>query len=320
MQKHLFEPFAWYGDASNRLSYGFNYQNSQLLPTINVGAQNVVEFKDVIQDVAYYEHTQSANLGIDFTLHTPNSLLDIHNIFVGGQWENFQPWNASQFDSVAANRQPIAARMIELGAGYSYLSTLFQIGVAGEHADKAFGSDLTRTRLRVFLHKQFPLGDEDRNQLAFILHGSADYGDELPQDFLGFYKYDAFEEGFNLATIHERDRLRGIRRYYYGNRLVSGTLELREADEFFSNLVPLIKEFRPQLVEFLDMGSTWYANAPANNPTVTVTPLAQTQWLKTAGIELRSEIGFDASIEGGAGWELVKNSSADFFIRISELF
>lgn len=320
MQKHVFEPYAWYGDASNKLSYGFGYQNNQLLPTISIGAQNVVEFQDVIQDIPYYQHDIDYDLGIDFTFHAPNSLIDFHNIFFGGQWEDFQPWNGAQFSAVDSNKRPIAAKMLELGASYEYLTPLFQIGATGEHADKELGSDLTRTRLRAFLHKQFALDDQDRNQLAFVLRGAADYGDELPQDFLGFYKYDAFQEGFNLATIHERDRLRGIRQYYYGNRLVSGTLELREADELFSSLLPLLKPFQPQLVEFMDMGSTWYANAPTNNPTVTVTPLSQTQWLKTAGVELRSEVGFDAAIEGGAGWELVKNSSADFFIRITSLF
>ncbi len=320
MQKHLFEPFAWYGDASNKLSYGFSYVNDQLLPSITVGAQDVVAFQDVIQDIAYYEHTQSADLGIDFALHTPNSLLDLHNVFIGGQWEKLQPWNEVQFSAVDSNKRPIAATMLELGAGYEYLSPLFQMGALGEHADKNLGSDLTRTRLRGFLHKQFALDDNDDRQLAFILHGAADYGDELPQDFLGFYKYDAFEEGFNLATIHERDRLRGIRQYYYGNRLLSGTAELRGADEVFRALLPILNPFHPQLVEFFDIGSTWYANAPSNNPNVTITPLSKTQWLKTAGIELRSEVGFDAAIEGGVGWELVKNSSADLFIRITDLF
>ncbi len=320
MQKHVIEPFAWYGDASNKLSYGAEYQNSQLLPTITVGAQNVTEFQDVIQDIAYYEHDVIYNLGIDLALHDPNSLIDFHNIFIGGQWQNFQPWNPAQFASVDSLKRPIAAKMLELGAGYEYLSTLFQAGAVGELADRSLGSDLTRARLRAFLHKQFALDDNDDRQLAFILHGAADYGDELPQDFLGFYKYDAFEDGFNLATIHERDRLRGIRQYYYGNRLLSGTVELRGADEAFRTLLPILEPFRPQFVEFFDMGSTWYANAPTNNPTVPITSLSKTQWLKTAGVELRSDVGFDAAIEGGAGWELVKNSSADFFIRITELF
>jgi hypothetical protein len=320
MQKHLFEPFAWYGTASGKLSYGFVYENNQLLPTITVGAQNVIEFKDVIQDIAYYQHTVSYDLGLDLVKHTPNSIEDLHNVFLGASYENLQPWNESQFDSIPQNKQPIAAKLLELGGLYTYFSPLVQMGVSGEHADQKLGSDFTRTRMRAFLNKEFALDENELDQLAFLLHGAADYGAEIPQDFLGFYKYDAFEQGFNLATIHERDRLRGIRRYYYGNRLLLGSFEIREADRLFTEFLPLLEPFQPQLVEFFDMGTTWYANAPTNNPSVPITSLRGTQWLKTAGVELRSGIGVEASIEGGVGWELVKNSSADWFIRITSSF
>ncbi|HEX5315667.1 MAG TPA: hypothetical protein VFX22_03365, partial [Candidatus Kapabacteria bacterium] len=237
MQKHLFQAFAWYGDASKTLSYGAEYENDQLLPTISVGGANVLQFRDVIQDVAYYEQSKSLNLGLTFTLHTPNSLLDLHNIFIGGEWNDIQPWNPSQFAGVDPNLRPIATRMLNFGVLYSYLSPLLQVGVAAFHSDKSLASDLTRTQLRASLHKELALGEDEHNELAILLHGAADFGDELPQDFLGFYKYDAFEGGFNAASLHERDRLRGIRRYYYGNRLLTGSFEIREADQFFTRIV-----------------------------------------------------------------------------------
>ncbi len=320
MQKHLLQAFAWYGDASKTFSYGFEYENNQLLPTISLGGSNEVQFRDVIQDVGYYEHTKSVNLSLNFTLHTPNSLEDIHNIFIGGEWNDIQPWNGSQFAAVDLTQRPIAARMLDLGVLYSYLSPLFQFGAAATHTDKNIASTITRTQLRASLHKELPLGEDERNEFAIILHGAADFGDELPQDFLGFYKYDAFQEGFNIASLHERDRLRGIRRYYYGNRLLSGSIEIREADQLFSTLVPMLKVFEPQFVEFFDMGATWYADAPTNNPNAIVTPLSKTEWLKTGGIELRSEVGFDAALEGGVGWELVKTAQPDWFIRITGIF
>ena len=320
MQKHLLQAFAWYGDASKTFSYGAEYENNQLLPTISVGGADVLQFRDVIQDVAYYENSKSLNLGLTFTLHTPNSLQDLHNIFVGGERNDLEPWNPSQFAGVDSNQRPIAARLLDLGVLYSYLSPLFQVGVAAFHSDKSLASDLTRTQLRASLHKEFAFGEDIHNELAILLHGAADLGDELPQDFLGFYKYDAFEGGFNLASLHERDRLRGIRRYIYGNRLLSGSLEIREADEFFTTIVPSLKVFEPQFVEFFDMGSTWYANAPTNNPNAIVTPLSKTVWLKTGGLELRSDLGFDEAVEGGVGWELVKTAQPDWFIRFTGIF
>ena len=320
LQKHLIEPFVWYGTASKRLSYGIEYENNQLTPTIAVSAQNVIEFQDVIQDIAYYQHTVSYGLGADLIKHTPNSIEDFHNIFLGANYENMQPWNGSEFDSVPVGRQPITAKMLEFAALYSYISPLLQTGIEGTEAAKSLGSDLSRSRVRLFLDKEIPWNENELNQFAFLVRGAADFGDELPQDFLGFYKYDAFEQGFNLATIHERDRLRGIRRYYYGNRLLLGSVEFRQADEFFSSFLPVLQPFAPQFVEFFDFGSTWYANAPTNNPNTSVTPLGKTQWLKTAGIELRSGLDFGAALEGGVGWELVKNSTPDWFIRIAEPF
>jgi hypothetical protein len=320
MQKHLLQAFAWYGNASKTFSYGVEYENNQLFPTVSVGGANELQFRDVIQDVAYYEHTKSLNLGFTFALHTPNSLLDLHNFFIGGEWNEMRPWNESQFAAVDSNERPIAARLLNVGVLYSYLSPLFQVGVAALHSDKSLASDLTRTQLRVSLHKELAIGEDIQDELALLLHGAADFGDELPQDFLGFYKFDAFEGGFNAASLHERDRLRGIRRYYYGNRLLTASFEIREADQVFSSFLPLLKPFEPQLVEFFDIGSTWYASAPTNNPDVNVTPLSKTAWLKTAGAELRSELAFDEGIEAGVGWELMKTAQPDWFIRFTGIF
>ena len=325
LQKHLFEGFAWYGDRSHTLSGGIEYQNNQLLPTITIGAQDVLEFRDVIQDFAYYERTKSANLGINFALHTPNSLTNIHNIFIGAEWNNFEPWNLSQFSSVDSNKRPIAARMLDLALRYNYVSSHFQFGASAMHADKSVASTLTWTRLRATLAKQLPLDENDETQFAMTLRAAADYGDELPQDYLGFYKYDAFEGGFNVASLHANDRLRGIRRYVYGNRLLSTSFELREKDDLFSSLVPLLKAFDPQFVQFYDIGTAWYANAPMNNAAVTTTSLSKTKWLKSAGMELRSDVGFGAALEGGVGWELPHSTSPiggppDWFLRISGIF
>jgi Tol biopolymer transport system component len=317
MQKHLFQFSALYGTASNTISYDLEYANNQLLPTISIGGGNMFGFQNVLEDIAYYEREPNVHLGLDFIFHTPNSLIKLHAVYVGGEWKQLEPWNSSAFNNIAPEHRPIAASLINLIAHYDFLTPLFQGGVSGIYSDKKIGSDLTYARFRAFIHHEFPLGEDEHNMIAFIARGEAQTGDEIPQDFLGFYKYDQFGEGFNLASVRAEERLRGIRRYYYGNRLLMGTFELRERDELFSSLVPLLKAFEPQLVEFFDIGTTWYANAPTNNPNALVLPISSTQWLKTAGIELRSELGFDVSLDAGVGWELVKNAPADWFFRVS---
>ena len=316
MQKHLFQISALYGDVSNTLSYDLEYANNQLLPTISMGGGNTMGFVDVLSDIPYYQREPNAHLGLNFAFHTPNSLVKLHDIYIGGEWKQLEPWNLSAFDSVPVDRRPIAVTIVDLSLHYDFLTPLFQGGTSALYSNKKLGSDLTFLRLRAFLHHEFPLGEDEDDQIAIIARAAAQTGDEIPQDFLGFYKHDEFEEGFNLTAVQARERLRGIRRYYYGNRLLMGTFEFRQRDKFFSSLVPIIKELEPQLVEFFDIGSTWYANAPTNNPNVTVLPLSSTQWLKTAGVELRSELGFDVSVDAGVGWELVKNSAADWFFRV----
>ncbi len=324
MQKHLIEAFGFYGDVSHSFTYGVQYQNNQLRPTISAGASHIIGFKDVLDDVAYYEHSHSYNLGVSYIFHTPNSLTNIHSLSIGGEYTDREPWNLSAFDSIQVSHRPIAAKLATLSITYAYLSKLLQSGIGVTHFDHKLGSDLTRTRFRAFVHWELPMGEDDHDQLAFIAHGAADFGDELPQDHLGFYNYDVFEGGFDFTTVHPRDRLRGIRRASYGNRLVLGSVELRQRDQFFSNLVPIIKAFEPQLVEFFDMGSAWYANAPGNNQAVPVISTGSTEWLKSIGIELRSEVGFDLSLGAGVGWEMLHagfHSSdygpPDWFLRLN---
>ncbi len=302
MQKHGLQAYGLYGDVSKTFSYGVEYENNQLLPTIVVGTSNSLDFKDVLAEMPYYEQSHRANFGINFALHTPNSLVDLHDVFIGAEWMKRDPWNLAAFDSVPTEHRPIAAQLLELKGSYFYYSPLFALSLEAQHADTKLSSDLTRTRLRATIRKSFIAGEDDHAQIAFTGNIAADFGDELPQDPLGFYKYDQFEQGFNFTSIQPRNRLPGIRRYYYGNRLVTGSVELIQMDI-------------PSLVEFFDIGSTWYADAPANNPNAIVTPMSKTEWLKTAGVELRA-----GPLEGGVGWELVKDSKADWFFRVTALF
>lgn len=313
MQKHLLQIYGLYGDASNAFSYGGTYVNNQLWPNIILSGSNRVDFKDVIADKVYYEHSKQGSLGINFGIHTSNSLTKIHDIFVSGEWAQYEPWNTRDFAGVDSTVRPVAFKWLNFTAGYSFLSPLFQAGFNGEYGS----GDFSRTRLRGFVRKEFPFGEDEHDQVAFIGHLGADFGDEIPQDFLGFYKYDQFEGGYNVAALHGRDRLRGIRRYVYGNRLVTASAEIRQRDKFFSDFLPILKSFEPQFVEFFDIGSVWYDNAPANRPSVPMSSIVKQGWLKTAGVELRSELGFDFSLEGGVGWELVKHALPDWFFRVS---
>jgi hypothetical protein len=313
MQKHILQLYGLYGAESKQFSYSGIYVNNQLWPSIILSGSDRLDFRDVIADQLYYEHSREAGLAINLALHTSNSLTKIHDIFVGAEAEQHMPWNTRNFARIDTTFRPTAYNWTTFNAGYSFLAPLFQIGVTGEYGT----GDLTRTRIRMFARKEIPFAEDEHDQFALMTHVAADFGDEIPQDFLGFYKYDQFEGGYNIASLHGRDRLRGIRRYVYGNRLVTASAEIRQRDHFFSNLFTPLRDFDPQFVEFFDIGSAWYDSPPTNRPNAPISSIAQTGWLKTAGVELRSELGFDFSLEGGVGWELVKRAMPDWFFRVS---
>jgi TolB protein len=317
MGKHTLLGYGLYGDVSKAISYEVEYKNSQLVPDILVGAARTMGFDQVLADREYYERETAYHL--DFHLSVPTADdLDASNEFVlGTEFRRMEPWNLQNFDTVTPEDRPIDARMVTLVAKYDFLSELTQAGISATHFDRKLGSTLTRTRLRGFFNFAIPLGDDEENQLAFVTRAAADLGDELPQDILGFGKYDEFEGGLNLVDLRAPDRIRGVRRYSYGNRLLYGAFEIRHHDPFFSNLSPLIKMFDPRLVEWIETGTTWYANRPTNNPNVTPISLGKTSWLRSAGVELRTQEILGFAIAGGVGWELTRKAQPDWYLRLT---
>lgn len=317
MGKHTLLAYGLFGDVSKQFSYEVEYKNSQLTPDILIGAARTMGFDQVLADRDYYERETAYHLDVHLSVPDADDL-DASNEFVlGTEFRRMEPWNLQNFDTVSVQHRPIDARMVTLIAKYDYLSELTQAGISATHFDRKLGSTLTRTRLRGFFNFAIPLGDDEQNQLGFVTRAAADLGDELPQDILGFGKYDEFEGGLNLVDLHVPDRIRGVRRYYYGNRLLYGAFEIRHHDPFFSSLSPLIKMFDPRLVEWIETGTTWYANKPSNNPDVTPIALGKTSWLSSAGVELRSQEILGFAISGGVGWELTRRAKPDWYLRLT---
>lgn len=320
MSKHSILAFADYGDASNRFSYALQYINSQLKPSLIFGAADLLQFAGLLSDKVYFERQRSYNAGLVYPITSPNSLTTVHDITIGATYRQLDPWNDSNFTTFDVTRKPVQAKLMNLMIGYGYHARDAEATIDYTHADRKIASDLTYNRYHFFGTIQMPLGESRESFFALIGHGVAQWGEELPQEIIGFSPYDIFEGGFNITNAQSTDRLRGIRRYYYGNRLLIGSAELRMPDEIVSNIVPLLKAFDPSLVEFFDIGSTWYGSRPWNNPSVQVLSLKETKWLKTAGVELRSQLSPGSWFGGGVGWELVKGSHPDWFFRTNIMF
>jgi len=317
MLKHGIAAFLLYGLESKTFSWEVEYQNNQLPASILVGGGSVLGFNGILDRVTYYQLDRGAHFGIQYTIPAPNSLSTVHQLYIGGELRNLEPWNVSATQAIVPSHRPIDVNLVKLTAKYNFLAQHFQTGINATRSDKKLGSDLDFTRLRAFGDLEISLDERERFQIILRTKGAAQLGAEVPQDFLGFYKYGSLEGGLNAPSFHVRDRLRGLHSTIYGNRLLIGSLEFVQSDWLLSPFIPFLSQFGLQLAEFSDIGSAWYADQPTNNPDAPVTPFARTQWYKTAGAEIRSELAPTTYMSLGVGWELVKNSSGVVYFRVS---
>jgi Tol biopolymer transport system component len=307
MFKHNVTGFVDWGSTSNKLGYLVSYSNEQLGFSITATRADLLNFAGVFADSSLYLHSQSWGVTFGFAFPAPDDLAKTHLLTFGWERRTLEVWNRATFDSTPTNFKPIDALLQELSAKYVFNSENFLTSLSATHSDKKIGSDLTYTRLRFFTDLKFPFDITGDHSFAITGKAIAQEGDILPQEFVGFSPYDFFQGGFSIANSGGQDRLRGIRRYVYGNREAILSAELRNA----------LSHGGPELVEFFDMGSAWYADVPTNEQGVEVTPLNKTHWLQTAGAELRIGMPGLFTVSGGVGWELVKYSHADWYVRVT---
>jgi WD40 repeat protein len=315
MAKHNFVGFVDYGTASKQLSGSLSYQNNTLRPSLVFNVSSILSYSGMIDHMAYFEREESAALGVLTAWPTANSLTQYFFLLTGADYRRVLPWNREQYLNTVPERRPISADLATLGARFGFVSTDFLTSLTYTHADKAYKSDLTYSRYRFGISYRSPNTPERDAYFAVYGRALANFGDELPQEFIGFSPYDVFEGGVNLAAMPMQDRLRGIRRYVYGNRLAIGSVELRSRDRFFSSIFTPLQSLDPFLTYFFDIGSAWYGSKPTNNPNVTITEIDKLTWFKTAGIELRGELAPGSAISGGVAWELVKRAQPDWYVR-----
>lgn len=315
MGKHNLVTFVDWGYESKRWSGSIAYQNNTLRPSIVANVGSVLSYSGVIDNMTYFQRDENAALGMIMVQPTADALDRFFALLIGADYRRMLPWNREQFLATSIERKPISATIATLGGRLGFVSPDLLTSLTYTHADKAFKGDLTFSRYRLGMSYRMPFSPARRAFFAVYGRALAQFGDELPQQFLGFTPYDIFSGGVSLTATQLQDRVRGVRKYVYGNRVVIGTAELRTPDNFFKNIFTPLRAFDPSLTYFFDIGSTWYANEPANNHRVTTTEIAKTYWYKGAGVELRSEFAPGSAISGGVAWELKKDAKPDWYIR-----
>ena len=320
MQKHIVTALLDYGDHSNELGGFFNYTNRQLSQIISATGIHTYGFIRTLADHGLYQRNEGGALTVSQVFADPNSLTTSHSFAITASYRKLEPVNIQDFDSLQFQQTPIAYKGIDLALQYILLSRDLILRAELLHADKKLFGDLTYTRAKLNFSYKYPF-DDDRT-ILLGLRGAviAQFGDQIPQEYVGFRTDEVFQNGFNPLSLEYSYRLRGIRRAYYGDRLVLGSAEFIIPDFFFSSLVPIIGLFSPSLVGFYDIGSVWYDKTPSNYPTVQTNSLGGTHWLQSSGIELRSGIEGIFTVGVGVGWELVSKPQPDWYFRITTYF
>lgn len=322
MQKHVITLAADFGDQSHEFGGYIQYSFDLLGLRYRLTLDDVFGFDRTISDLPYYQRTKGYILELPFVFHAPNSNRIAHIVTVGIANRWLTPHNnGSIFDSLPdVNHRPIEINILEEQLNYRFTSTSTDVSVSAKWV--ASPSD------KGWEHWRFDLGfdhhldfNEDRTvYLGLRGLGTAQFGSQIPQEYVGFTTDEVFERGFSPSAIRPATRLRGIRRAVYGDRLVLGNAELVFPDRLFSTLVPLIGAFKPAFVMFFDIGSVWYDKTPDNFQPVRTIPLSKTEWLKSYGVELR--VGAEDVITAalGLGYELKSHPYPDWYFRVNTSF
>jgi Tol biopolymer transport system component len=322
MQKHVLSAFVDYGTESGRFGGFINYLNNQLRQTISVSGGTLYTFARSIVGHPYYERSQLAQLAIGQVFNAPDALSTNHLVSISATFRQLEPMNLFELGMLSPNYKPIPFKGIELGLNYAYAARDMYLKFITKHTDEALNSDLTLTKAMVNFGYRIPFSEERNVFLGFRALSIAQFGAQIPQEFLGFSTDEVFERGFSLTSLETFYRLRGIRRPGFGDRLAIGTAEIIVPDFLVSGFVPLVRAFEPSLVGFFDIGNTWYEKRPANfTEPVETRSLSKVGWLKSFGVELRAGQEGIFLMGGGVGWEIRKGGSApDWYFRISTTF
>ncbi|MBS1902399.1 MAG: hypothetical protein JSS75_01685 [Bacteroidetes bacterium] len=319
MQKHQFVLFADYGDHSHRFGGYAQYTNAQLDFPVLVTLSDLFGYDRVIAGLPLYQHTQEIGLATQYTFHAPNALDVAHVVSLEGALRRMEPRNNGRiFDSLSdVNHRPIDIRYMQSNIRYRFLSPSTTISASLELGSPTDDQTQRFERVDLSVAHHFSFNEDRTVYLGLRGLATAQFGMQIPQDYVGFTTDEVFEQGFNPNSLRPPTRLRGIRRAYYGDRLVLGSAEIVFPDRIFSSLTPLIGVLKPAFVGFFDMGSVWYNATPTNFLPVVTTSLAQTQWLKSYGVELR--VGSEGALTAafGLGYEVKMHPAPDWYFRLN---
>ncbi|MEO5928390.1 MAG: hypothetical protein ABIR47_00525, partial [Candidatus Kapaibacterium sp.] len=300
MGKHALTGSADYGTASKQLSGGFTYVNNQLPFSLTFSGEYFMGFDNVLSDISYYERRRGGSISLIKVLPSENSLTNYQRFSLGFNYRSLEPWNSASFSALPAERIPQDARLAQIVANYAYSSRSLYFGGDFSRSEPKLGSTIQYNRLAARSSWNLKLSPPDGPESSILVHldAAAQWGAQLPQEFLGFNAYDQLEGGFNFSTLSPDYRIRGVRRYMYGDRLAIGSIGIQQA----------LSVIGPKFLIFAEAGSTWFNDSTA---------LKDVPIVAGYGAELRTMVAPEIWVGAGIAFEMIRKPRRDFYLRIS---
>ena len=318
--KHSFTGFGFLDFQQPKQSrYLFTYMNNTLCPTIAATVFRLPSTGQIIDEKVLIEESKGGLMIMSLPFNFGNNIYSNHVLSLAGSWLRNDPYNPEDFKDSTI---PVESRTVgEFGFSYrwkkqrpNYNNPIHPKQGMGllldaSYADRKWNSDLTYQKYTVetFVNITIPyIGD------VLYLRGKAQgaNGRLLSQDFIGFDKYDQPDFGMGLK-FSDRERLRGISQYMFGDRLWMATAEYRI--DLIENLgwqAAGITLGRVTLAGFTDIGSTWFDKQIS---------MSDAAVHKTYGLEIKNAVnlgGFIFAHEFGWAWLWDKDEDPETYYRI----
>jgi hypothetical protein len=314
MEIHTFIGYADYGFRSGEFGGELVYMNNYLPFTLTFRGRYLFGFQGVIADRPYFQRDRGYGVEGGLSFPGANTFGYLSSVTVGLRRRLLEPWNAAADSTPQQGTMPTEAHLTEATIGVKYSTPNMFLQGSWVRSEPAIGSDRQYTRVTADYAISHAMDFHDITVL-FGIRGAAHWGPQLPQEFLGFQKYDQFQGGFSLPRLvdpwsNQTDyRVRGIRTYRYGDRLLMGSIGVAWQPDWLVRNLPLLRPLDPQLVYFIEGGAVW--NSEADSPAIS----SRTADI-SYGLELRSSLFNDLWLSAGAAFGKSGVEHPDLYIRL----
>ena len=264
--KHQILGYLDYGLLSETFGWDVFYVNNSLPVSIathfdwSIGLEGVIPSVGT-GDFGYYQKTRGGSVTAALWLPGTDALDVFHEFRVRYENTTRQPVGIDSAAAVFALGESLGEPGISehtvsaVGVGYTWITPGFLFDGSFDKALSLGGGDVEYDKLQAHASARIPLIGPFR----FITtgHAVAQYGDQLPYEFLGLSRYDLLSSdvGISLRTLTEYTiRVRGVDEWVFGDRAWTASAGIELSLDWISFLAP----YRLGILGFAETGTAWF--------------------------------------------------------------